>query len=150
MSEVYAAPSAELTTSEASASYDGIGRLAYFLRSVALQVVSGFALGTLAALEASDFGIGAVVGYFLMLAGMFYIAVLRLRNQGASSWWALGLGVPLLNIYVGLRLLAYPEGYADHRTFDTPAKVIIGLFLAVVLISIAVAVFVPVFASMNP
>ncbi len=45
-----------------------------------------------------------------LVAGMFTLAALRFRNQGASGWWAIGIVVPILNIYVAIRALAYPEG----------------------------------------
>lgn len=48
--------------------------------------------------------------------------------------------VPLLNIFVGIRCIAYPEGYEDHKTLDTPAKVIIGIFVGLLVLVILVAV----------
>ena len=57
------------------------------------------------------------------------ISVKRLKNLGHSGWWVLGLFVPILNIVVSVRMLAAPEGYADHKTLDGPGKVIIGVLI---------------------
>ena len=77
---------------------------------------------------------GAAV--LLMLAGAIYIGVQRLKNIGDSPFWILGIKVPLLNMYVGIRMLAMLEGYADHKVMDTAAKWIIGIFVGVIVIGI--------------
>ena len=64
------------------------------------------------------------------IIGAMALAYQRCVNIGMNPWWCLGLIVPILNIFVGLRCIAYPEGYEHHKTLDTPAKVLIGLFLA--------------------
>ena len=69
--------------------------------------------------------------------------MLRFRNQGSSGLWALGMFVPILNIYTGLRAMAFPEGYADHRTLDTPAKILIGVWLAFFVLGIGAAILLP-------
>lgn len=35
--------------------------------------------------------------------------------------------VPFMNIWITWRMFACPSGYDDHRTLDTPAKVISGI-----------------------
>ncbi|MEM8912792.1 MAG: hypothetical protein AAGC97_13580, partial [Planctomycetota bacterium] len=47
----------------------------------------------------------------------------RLINQGANGWFALLAAVPIANLYVWLRCLVCPEGYAEHRTLDFVGKV---------------------------
>ena len=42
--------------------------------------------------------------------------------------------VPILNILVGVRALCCPEGYAHHKTLDTPAKVLIGIFIGLLVL----------------
>jgi len=49
--------------------------------------------------------------------------------------------VPILNIVVGIRLIAAPEGYAVHKTLDTPGKVIVGLLIGALLLFVAFVVF---------
>ena len=80
-----------------------------------------------------------LIGLVVLIAACpaaLYAVALRFRNQGATGWWALGLFVPLVNVYVVIRALAFPEGYADHRTLDVPGKVLV--FLAVTMIILGV------------
>lgn len=74
-----------------------------------------------------------------------YLAARRFQNQGASGWWAVGLLVPLLNLYVGLRALSLPEGYSDHRTLDATAKAIIAFAVFTLVSGVALAITVPMF-----
>jgi uncharacterized membrane protein YhaH (DUF805 family) len=121
-----------------SRDYGGIGRMQYFGFSFAIGLVNNIIQMLLinAGVEAAVI-IMVIIGFAV---GM-YLAVLRLKNLGYSGWWALGMIVPLLNIVVALRCLAAPEGYADHKTLDTPGKVIIGIFLAIFVLVIAAFVF---------
>ena len=61
----------------------------------------------------------------------------RLQNQGHSGWWVLGLIVPILNIAVSVKCIAAPEGYADHKTLDTSGKIVVGLLLAAIVLTVA-------------
>ena len=106
--------------------YGGIGRLAYFLISIAVGVASAgvefFAeANSIGGLEFATLAVGFISN--ITLAG------LRLKNMGYRGMWVLGLFVPLLNILVSVRCVAAPEGYADHKTFDTAGKTIIGILL---------------------
>lgn len=117
--------------------YGGIRRLQYFGFSIGL----GFANNILQMLMINAGVEGAVILLGVIGFGIgIYLAVLRLQNLGYSGWWALGMFVPLLNILVGLRCLACPEGYADHKTLDTAAKVIIGIFFGLLLLAVAAVV----------
>jgi len=96
-----------------------------------------------AAVIAAEIPIAALLILFPAIVGGIALAYQRCKNIGMNPWWSLGIMVPFLNIFVGLRCLAYPEGYEDHKTLDTPAKVILGILVTLlVLMSIAVAVFV--------
>ena len=133
---VYSAPNAELATETVAGNYEGIRRLPYFGYSIGAQVL--FYLGL--------FLVGESGSLFLMaalVAATAWIVVMRLKNTGWSGWWALGMLVPLLNIYVGLRAIAFPEGYSDHKTLDTPAKVIIGIFVGFFVLGIGAALLIP-------
>ena len=48
--------------------------------------------------------------------------------------------VPIVNILVGVRYIACPEGYADHQTLDTAGKVIVGLFFAMIALVVLIVV----------
>ena len=133
---VYSAPDAELATEVVAGDYEGIRRLPYFGYSFGVQIL--FYLGV--------FLVGESGTLFLMAALLgvtVWLVVMRLRNTGWSGWWALGMIVPLLNIYVGMRALAFPEGYSDHNTLDTPAKIIIGLFVGFLVLGIGAAIIIP-------
>jgi uncharacterized membrane protein YhaH (DUF805 family) len=121
--------------------FGGIGRLAYFgysfLNSFLSQVLT---MAVVAALPADAAPIAFIVPV-LSIGAAIAIVLLRLKNLGYSGWWLLGLIVPILNIVVGIRLVAAPEGYAVHKTLDTPGKVIVGLLLGAFLLLVAFVVF---------
>jgi len=121
-----------------SRDYGGIRRLQYFGFSFAFGIANNIVQMLLmnAGVQAAVIASG-VVGFAV---GM-YLAVLRLKNLGYSGWWALGMLVPFLNILVALRCIACPEGYADHKTLDTAAKVILGIFLGLFVLAIAIIAF---------
>lgn len=129
---------------EAVGSYGGIGRMAYFgytfLAGVLFNVVTmGVgAAGQRNAEIASALMLVGLVAYFVVL---FVIVAKRMTNLGYNPWWCLGMIVPFLNILVGFRCIALPEGYADHRTLDTVAKIWCGLFLAMLLLIVLAVVF---------
>jgi hypothetical protein len=50
----------------------------------------------------------------------------RLTNVGMSRWWYFANFVPILNLWVGYRLVVCPPGYAYHKKLDG-----IGIFFAV-------------------
>lgn len=137
---VYEAPDAELAVEVVAGDYEGIQRLPYFGYSIGVQVL--FYLGV--------FLVGESGFLFLMAVSSvaaIWLAVMRLKNTGWSGWWVLGMFVPLLNIYVGIRALAFPEGYSEHKTLDTPAKILIGLFVGILVLGIGAAIIVPVLVA---
>ena len=144
MAEVYQTPEADLNSQEPQGDYGGIRRGAYFLWSFAL---TAFYYIGIFAVAAADMAVIVVPLAVAVLIGSMYLLVQRFKNQGASPWWAAGVFVPLLNLYVTVRALAYPEGYADHRTLDGAGKTIVGLFLGVALLGIAAAIMLPMMVS---
>ena len=135
-------------------SYGGIRRLAYFGYSFLAGIIYQLVVLGLAAALGGGGGAGAggaatagmgvaiiacVIIYFLVL---LYIVSQRLINIGSSPWWCLGMIVPLLNIFVGVRCLVCPEGYADHKTLDGPAKIILGIAIAAIVLAVLAIVFV--------
>lgn len=113
--------------------YGGIGRLAYFGLSFLVGIVNNLLQFALMMAEQPAM---VLVVILVAIVVSCYIVYLRLQNLGYSGWWVLGFIVPILNILVGLRCLAAPEGYADHKTLDTPGKVIIGLFLGLIAFAV--------------
>ena len=123
----YAAPqtSPSQATFKPHGTYAGIGRLPYFGIVVGIGlvfiVVFSFVLGTL-----GPEGSGALLPFLLLAhTGVSLVPVyFRLMNIGMSPWLCLLTLVPIINIFIGIRCLIYPEGWEDHRQFDTAAKVI--------------------------
>ncbi|MEM7078588.1 MAG: hypothetical protein AAF513_08170 [Pseudomonadota bacterium] len=123
-------------SSAAPGQYPGLKRLPYVLSGLGLTAL--LVLIAILDTNAYPFPLFVLIAY---VCGCFYVAYLRFRNQGTSGWWILGFLVPILNIYVGIRALAYPEGYAEHKRLDTKAKIIIGVSLAILLWLIVTIVF---------
>lgn len=63
-------------------------------------------------------GMGTTVLYFLPLLICLVVMLQRFRNLGMTRAWFLGLIVPILNWWLGYRLIACPEGYANHKKLD--------------------------------
>lgn len=130
--EFSAAPEIELR------SYGGLRRAPYVGYSILIAFVQNVLLAAVV--------LGDGLGLMLVLGGLIahlFVGAKRLQNLGYSALWLLGLFVPLLNILVGLRMLAAPEGYADHNTLDGPAKVLIGgallFFVGIVLLLLSLS-----------
>ncbi len=113
--------------------YGGIGRVAYLVYLVAIGAV-------VALVDAAvDPGLLELVVVTAALLAAVYVVALRFRNQGATGWWALAAFVPFVNVYVGVRALAFPEGYVDHRKIDIPGKAVVFLALAIIVVVIVTA-----------
>jgi len=117
--------------------YGGIGRAAYFGLSFAIGVPNNIV--HYFADEAGATGVVLITTIFGLVVTIV-LAVQRLKNLGYSGWWTIGLIVPILNILVGLRCLAAPEGYADHKTLDTAGKIIIGLIIGLFVLVVVAAI----------
>jgi TPR repeat protein/uncharacterized membrane protein YhaH (DUF805 family) len=84
--------------------------------------------------------------YRIVIGGLLFTAAacMRLRSIGYSGWYALLTAVPLVNVFLGYRLCAYPPGYADSKRPDTAMRVISVVYLsfcAVILISAIIPVW---------
>ena len=122
-------------------SYGGIGRGIYFFGGLGISIVQNvITAGLAAAGEGAAMAILPVV--LLTLAGTVALACYRMINLGSSGWWGLGIVVPLLNIFVGLRCLICPAGYADHKTLDRTGKIISGILIALLVLMVIFVVFV--------
>ncbi len=121
-------------------SYGGIGRLAYFglsfLVGIVFNVLSVVVGG--AGDAAPAIALLMFVGYLIAIC---WVVAQRMINMGYSAWWCLGMFVPILNLLVGLRAIACPEGYADHRTLDTAGKIIAGTILALIVLGVVAIIF---------
>lgn len=140
----------EETRRDMPVEYPGYGRLRYFLTTTVFVIIS---YAILIALVFAMFGskgsaggvaAGTLVIILLMVVGSVYIALQRLKNLGMSGWAILWTLVPIMNLWISWRMIACAAGYEDHRTMDTAAKVITGLWLGMVGLSIAANILVAV------
>ena len=76
------------------------------------------------------------------LAGLLALAtvVKRFRNVGMSGWWLFGLVVPVLNLWLGYRLLACPAGYSTRRKLDVAGKLVAVLYWGSLVAGIGLSV----------
>ena len=124
--------------------YPGYGRLRYFLSITVVMVVFYAILLALvfAMFSTNGSGGGAAAAMLLivllMVGASVHIALKRLKNLGMSGWAILWTLVPIMNFWIGWRLIACPAGYENHRTMDTAAKVITGLWIGMMVLSFAV------------
>jgi hypothetical protein len=146
-------PSPEEYYSYETASYGGIGRLAYFLISIMASIaivggkfamgVSDFAKDSPAVQDAPPIVLGlGILSIFIS----FYLMFARFKNIGMSRWWTLGLIVPILNIFVSIWLVSRQEGWIETQRLDTAGKVIAWLCWGLIILTIIAVVAIAVFA----
>ena len=121
--------------------YPGFGRLMYFLMNLVITVVFYailfvvmFAAWGTSGSDATGavIGIGFFVTGLVMVIASLIIAYRRVKNLGMSGWALLWSLVPFMNIWIGWRMIACPAGYENHRTLDTPGKVITGIMIGLI------------------
>ncbi|MEO9593075.1 hypothetical protein [Rhodopirellula bahusiensis] len=113
--------------------YGGIGRLAFALGYFGITAVQWILAEV--AYSVSNAGMVSVEIPLALIAGVATIALswYRMINQGSSGFWAFATIIPLINLFVFLRCMVCPEGYADTKTLDTAGKVIGLVLFAMVL-----------------
>lgn len=119
--------------------YPGFGRLAYVGMQILLMIVLLVLVFIASAVTGQDLqgaGIATLLVLLVSTAGGIYIGLKRVQNLGMSGWAILWSFVPIMNIWIGWRALACPEGYEDHRQLDTAGKVITGLWIALIALAV--------------
>lgn len=95
-------------------------------------------------------GVRGMIMLGLLLVPMLIVVVVvlqRFHNLGMTRAWFLGLIVPFLQLWLGYRLIACPEGYADHKKLDGIGWVLAILFWLPVVGVILGGIFVAVVLS---
>lgn len=131
------------------AHFPGTGRLGYLMGAavvpVALIIGWQFAIPLILKHAPEDVHRYVPPAVF-PLAGLMVVVTLvkRFQNLGMSGFWVVGLLVPVLNVWLGFRLLAAPAGYATLRKLDGAGKFTAFLYWAAVIgvvgLSIAAAI----------
>jgi hypothetical protein len=127
--------------------WPGAGRAALILVCFIFPVFWGFCLGLgMAYLQgkvASDALMLGGVGLGLVPIVLAITALLmRFRNLGMNRAWFFGLFAPILNLWIGFRIFACPEGYAEHRKLDGIGWILAFIYWVSVLLAAAATVFV--------
>lgn len=123
-------------------SYEGYGRLRYFLTYMVMTIaLYAVALGVVFLImksTESEVASLAVLGLLVIIyiIATFYVGAQRTKNLGMSGFAVLWSLVPIMNIWIGWRMMACPEGYEDHRTLDVPGKVLSGIWIALMVLAV--------------
>ncbi len=92
-------------------------------------------------------GYGIIVSWFVPVVIWFAVFLGRFKNLGMTRAWFLGLIVPILNVWLGYRLFACPEGYSDHKKLDGIGWVLAFLYWTPVILAIGMGIFAGVVLS---
>lgn len=121
--------------------YPGIGRLLWAVSG--LLVFSGAV--TLAWIGAANRLLAVGLSELIVTLPLLHLpfTVSRFRNMGYH--WIRGLLVliPIVNMGIAALCLTMPAGYADHRRFDTGARVGVIILLAGVTMLLSLVFFIP-------
>ncbi len=91
-------------------------RLAYFLRSVAIELLGSFVYTTSTTMHPVWWWTLVI---FLFAYSVFFVLLPRLSDAGMSRWWLLaGLLVPIVGIVLGILLLFRAPQYRPQHTLE--------------------------------
>jgi uncharacterized membrane protein YhaH (DUF805 family) len=114
--------------------YGGIRRLPYLGIIIGLAILRAIVVVGGGTDDPSDAGTLIV---FLLMVVAFMPVYYRLKNIGMNPWWCLLMVVPIANLIVAFRCLAFQEGYVDTKKLDTAGTVttfiVVGLFVLLVI-----------------
>jgi len=126
--------------SEREPEYTGIGRLAYFFMPMII-LAAWFGIFYLFEEKINDlvetksiFAGFAILGILVLSLTLPIFS--RLKNLGMSGWNILWLLVPIMSWWIGYRLSACPPGYHHHKRLDLAAKIILGFYIASMVLAI--------------
>ena len=105
--------------------HDGIGRVTFAGVSILIGIF-GLILSSISVIDTHI--VCLAMGATIMLP-----AVSRLKDIGKNPAWCFLFLVPGVCIVVWIPCLLLPTGYQRHRQLDLPAKIIIGIFVAILM-----------------
>ncbi len=88
-------------------------RLGYFLRGVALDIVTGILYASSTTYNPRFWWPSVIV---LFIYGLFFIVLPRIRDAGMSAWWLAVAFIPVANIVLGILLLFRAPALLMHRS----------------------------------
>ncbi len=109
--------------------WPGTGRLGLWLGLLLFPVIWSWILRWSGPILVANFGTALMDQASPWLAMLpvpvlIFLVLTRLVNLGMSRWWALGLVIPIINLWLGFRCLCCPPGHAYHRKLDRTGLVI--------------------------
>lgn len=90
-------------------------RLAYFLRGVALDTVTGILYASSTTSNPRFWWPSVTV---LIIYGLFFIILPRIRDAGMSAWWLLVTFIPLADFVFGIILLFRAPAFLAHPSLN--------------------------------
>lgn len=122
----------------------GAHRLGYFFGVTLLPTILIIALSKMmpVMIEVAGPKYGGYVPYIIFVVPLvvLIVTVKRFQNLAMSGWWWLGLGVPILQIWLYFRLFACPPGYAYTKKLDLAGKILTTIYVLSLVGSIALGV----------
>ncbi|MES2924852.1 MAG: hypothetical protein V4819_25075 [Verrucomicrobiota bacterium] len=126
-------------TTRTPASPGGIRRLTYWISVIVLVI------GLLALIKANPAaaGSGGAVAFWIV---NMVPAFPRLKNIGMNPWLSLAIIIPIVNLFIIFRCLAYQENYQSEGKLDRMGETLI----AAVILVVALIVFLAIFEAWSP
>lgn len=100
-------------------SSNGIGRGAYFGLMILISLLTGL--------------LGPELSILLIIPSLF-VGGMRFRNIGYSPWLIVLLIIPIVNLVVGYRCLAFPSNYAQTKQSDSAMKIVSGIYIFLIIL----------------
>lgn len=123
----YSAPAVTFDplAAEGRPTFGGVNRSQYITWTIASWILNCVVLRILAP-HLGAYAQVVAIGFLLFQIGViFYLVAQRHINLGYSPYWAIGMLIPLVNLFVGVRCMVFPEGYAHHRRLDGVAWIML-------------------------
>jgi len=109
----------------------GIGRLTFIGMMIGLNILEYVLLVGMA-----PYGLTIRICLILLFFMMSLIPVFfRLKNIGMNPWLCLMIFIPVVNLLVALRCIAFPEGYSDTKQLDGAGKIIMGILIGMLALA---------------
>lgn len=122
----YTPPQAKLNKITKTKHLNGIGRMSFLLGLLTLIFSLFFISYT-----GLFFYIAPEIVLIAMFALLLNIIGLRLKNAGYSAFWGFLILIPIMNILLIMRCLAYPTDYKNTQILDANGKIVTVIFVIV-------------------